>query len=510
MLDSASGYVTDAGYAATFFRELSPVWLNYVAACNAVAPRDLSRPFTYLELGCGYGGSTVVNAGAFPQGEFHACDLNPEHIDGAREHARALRIGNVHFHATTFESLPLHELPTFDFIVLHGVYSWVNRAARAAALEIAKKRLKPDGLAYVSYNCWPGWAVEAPLRRLLVELAGNSTGGTADRVAQAVAELGKLQHQKLRYFASNPGVAAAIDAYRKGTGNYLAHEFFNETWEPFYSIDVAAEMSSAGLSYVGSATLTDNYPMLLVDDATARAIAALPDPRQQQLAMDFATDRRFRRDVFVRGDGRLGPTEATRHCLAFALACSGNPADLAIKVRVPRGEITFQSSFIDELRALLRDGSIAIGEALARLSGAGRDSAEIARNLTFLVAAGSLVPCARVHRTSRVPAGQPANAVVAQALEHAARGTTLGAIPSEVLGNGVLVSPLEALGLTQWLAGVDGIEPLERRLRATADLLNLQGEPSDTRSQGHDMSHAIAVRVIEKLVPTFVRLGLIV
>src|SRR5688572_4210146 len=70
-------YVLDASYADTFFQELSPAWLNYARAINGVPQKPLDRPFTYLELGAGFGHSTVVNAAACPHGEFHACDLNP-------------------------------------------------------------------------------------------------------------------------------------------------------------------------------------------------------------------------------------------------------------------------------------------------------------------------------------------------------------------------------------------------------------------------------------------------
>ena len=128
----AHGYVTDASYAETFFRELSPTWLNYVAALNGAVARPLDTPFRYLELGCGFGGSTVVNAGAFPHAEFHGCDVNPAHVAGARRHAAALDLGNVHFHETTFAALAGRREPCFDFIVLHGVYSWVDAAAREA------------------------------------------------------------------------------------------------------------------------------------------------------------------------------------------------------------------------------------------------------------------------------------------------------------------------------------------------------------------------------------------
>src|SRR5690348_10821467 len=134
-------YVLDSRYADTFFQELSPAWLNYVRAINGVPARPLESRFTYLELGAGFGHTTVVNAGAFPRGEFHACDFNPEHIEGGRRYAGALDLGNVAFHEASFERLLEQDLPLFDFIVLHGVYSWVSAESRAAVRRIISEKL---------------------------------------------------------------------------------------------------------------------------------------------------------------------------------------------------------------------------------------------------------------------------------------------------------------------------------------------------------------------------------
>jgi tRNA G46 methylase TrmB len=122
------GYVLDASYADTFFQELSPAWLNYSRALNGVPAKPLDRPFTYLELGAGFGNSTVVNAGAFPHGEFHACDFNPAHIAGGRAYAETLGLRNIRFHETSFQQLLAIDLPKFDFIVLRrSTAGWVPR-----------------------------------------------------------------------------------------------------------------------------------------------------------------------------------------------------------------------------------------------------------------------------------------------------------------------------------------------------------------------------------------------
>src|ERR1700681_1935101 len=215
----SQGYVTDTIYADRFFRELSPTWLNYVAALCGASPRNLDRSFTYLDLGCGFGSSTIVNAGAFPGGEFHACDFNPAHIEGGQRHAAALAISNIQFHEASFQDLLLKDLPAFDFIVLHGVYSWVGAEARQAIRRIIRETLKPGGLVYLSYNCLPGWSIEAPLRKLLLELAATGDGGSPQRTQHAVRSLKQLSSSSLRYFNANPAAVTAVESYTKDPSN---------------------------------------------------------------------------------------------------------------------------------------------------------------------------------------------------------------------------------------------------------------------------------------------------
>jgi hypothetical protein len=333
---ASQGYVLDARYPDTFFQELSPVWLNYVSAVNGVPARPLDAPFTYLELGAGFGHSTVVNAGAFARGEFHACDFNPQHIEGGRRYASALGLRNIEFHEASFEQLLGQDLPPFDFIVLHGVYSWVDGRARDAIQRIIREKLADGGLVYVSYNCMPGWASELPVRRLLVELASAAPGDSAEKMRRAVEQLTAMSGRGLRYFDANDEATRAIESYGRVPPNYLAHEFFNETWQPFYCVDVMDDMARAGASYLGSATLADNHPLLLVEDATIAALKNL-SPRQQHLALDFAVNRRFRRDVFIRGTAPRSAAEATRALDEVIIGSVNDPRELGTTIKVPRG-----------------------------------------------------------------------------------------------------------------------------------------------------------------------------
>lgn len=502
-VDAALGYVMDTAYPDTFFRELSPVWLNYVAALNGARPRLLDEPFTYLELGCGLGSSCIVNAGALPSGAFHACDINPDHIAGARQRAGALAVDNVVFHEASFEDLLERDLPAFDFIAAHGVYSWVNERARRALRALVHRHLKPEGLLYLSYNCLPGWATELPLRRLLIELVATGTGDTAQRLEQALASLRRLATSRPHYFDAVPGAAAAVSAYLRGSSNYLAHEFLNESWEPFYSVDVADEMHASGLRLLGSATLVDNHEGLLVNERAAEAIGALESARQRQLALDFALDRRFRRDVFTRIEAR--DTGQAPHLGAVVLGHIGSTARLGEGLRVPRGALTFQDDFLRDVRALMSGGALPLAAAVHQLSGAGRPAAEIARNLVLLVAAGGLTPFARPRDyADMTPPSRAQQARTERALVAAGHGL-IRAVPSEVLGNGVALTPMEARALAAMLAGARDVDDI-------ACLASTDGE-GDRGPGGvgldQDGRRAMALRVRDELWPTFARLGLV-
>jgi SAM-dependent methyltransferase len=507
------GYVLDTSYTDRFFRELSPVWLNHVAALSGNEPRPVDRPFRYLELGCGFGHSVLVNAGAFPHGEFHACDVNPEFVDAVRYRAAELEIGNLELHRSSFEELVSADLPRFDFIALHGVYSWVGPEARGAVRAIVDELLEPGGLLYVSYNCWPGWALEVPLRRLLVELTATGRGNTGERAEQALGPLSALSHGKLRYFTAHPGAVSAVESYVDGPTGYLVHELLNEAWEPFYSIDVADELAEIGLTLAGSATLADNHDALVVHGAAADAVRHLPTPRSRQMAMDFAANRRFRRDVFVRAAG-AGDSAGAR-AAEMVIGVTGDPGRLPAQVTVPRGTIRFGEAFVGDLRELMARGSTTFADAVVALAAARHDPVEITRNLLFMIAGGALMPFAAaaparggtdLHR-------RPANRTVAATLAFAVEHRSPRAVPSEILGNGVPVDPIEALAVDEWLNGADGVDELAARVKRGITRLELyataEGVPLAARDDVGATARRVAETVTEDLLPGLIRLGLV-
>lgn len=446
MMNASQAVLADTLYVDTFFRELSPVRLNHVAALHGVQSADLTAPFTYLELGCGMGRSTALHAACFPHAQFHACDINEQHVALAQQTARTWGVSNVAFHHAGFEQMESRDLPPFDFIVLHGVLSWVDEPAREALARVLARHLKPGGLVYVSYNCLPGWTVEMPLQRLLVELAQQAEGETWARAGRAVDQLVGLGG--LRYFKDHPAAQLALEAYTRAPPGYVAHEFLSGQWTPFYSVDVADQMVALGLEPVGSATLVDNHPELVMDADAARVVAGMATPRLQQLAADFAVNRRFRRDVFARSPQRAAGADAQQLLTGMHVGCPQGTGHLSGAIRVPRGALHLQPAFMADLRALVDKGPVTLGEAAMALSGVNGQVAAVIRNLVYLLAAGALMPLV-IPRAPPRPGGVGLDPVARTILSQVVSAGQPAVIPSPVLGTGVDVTVEEAQEILQ-------------------------------------------------------------
>src|SRR6478735_4426142 len=136
MSDWTEGYVAELDYTYGYYRELNPAFLDFVALCSRRASPDLSEPLAYCELGCGHGYAVNLLAAANPDIEFYANDFSPPQIAGARAVAREGGVSNAHFSDASFQDyIEDPELPQFDFICLHGIYSWITVENRQAIVE---------------------------------------------------------------------------------------------------------------------------------------------------------------------------------------------------------------------------------------------------------------------------------------------------------------------------------------------------------------------------------------
>jgi SAM-dependent methyltransferase len=248
---AAEGYITDVAYIPGFYPHLAPTAIRHVAALNRVAPPPVAAGFRYLELGCGLGRSLTTLAAANPQGEFVGVDVNPEHTAIVERDIAGGGLTNARVITAGFGGLPA-DLGSFEFIALHGVFSWVAPHVRDEILALAGRHLAPGGLLLVSYNAMPGWAHLQPIRGILRQYAALRQGDSVQRIRDALAYLVFIRDKHAKYFDDNPRAAAYVDGLLKQDIRYLAHEYLNEHWTSFYFADVAGMFGSAGMTFVGS------------------------------------------------------------------------------------------------------------------------------------------------------------------------------------------------------------------------------------------------------------------
>lgn len=360
------GYFSDICYVNQYFRDLSPVWLNCVLGVGGFASGraefiGLKDNFSYLELGFGRGGSFNAHA-ASNFGDFFGCDFMSAHASGAKEiweqidsisaeyaepkadsiESCEIESENIKFNVNSMQSpktstfkskqnskirapkiyeLNFGELlahfrslknpPSFDFIVLHGVYSWVDKEAREQILEIIYEFLKPGGVVYNSYNALPGFAYKQPVRELLVRFLKNSGKGGLAGIKAAVERLLEFVKLTPKFVEENPSILKVLESLQKAASGenaaYIAHEYLNSAWDCFYFSEVASDFARVKCDFAANAEILENFQNIGVSAEFSGFCESLGDLILSEELRDFRDSRAFRKDIYIKGARKLSP-----------------------------------------------------------------------------------------------------------------------------------------------------------------------------------------------------------
>src|SRR5262249_19101467 len=154
----------------------------------------------------------------------------------------------------------------FDYIVAHGVYTWVNGESQRALRRLIDRHLKPSGLVYLGYNAMPGWARDLPFQQLFRELSLRFARDNAERVVAAAEIIRSLAETSVPALAASFIVRELEKRPEDYPPAYLVHEFMPAAWQPLYVTEVREAMKTIGLSPVGSATLNENFDWMVLSE----------------------------------------------------------------------------------------------------------------------------------------------------------------------------------------------------------------------------------------------------
>jgi len=265
------------------------------------APPEACR---VLELGSAVGGNLLPMAASLPQSRFVGVDLSGVQTERARAAAEATRLSNVDFVQADLRDLG-PELGAFDYIIAHGLYSWVPDAVRDGLLALVRARLAPQGVAYISYNTLPGWHGPTLVRDLM-RLHTAPFDDPARKVEQGLVILDWLAERASR--TQGDWRAAMLAAERAGmrtmTIPTVLHDYLAPDHQPVYFQDFVAHCRAHDLAYLAEAKPWDMH----LENFDADVISVLGQVSglvQQQQYLDFVVNRRFRMSLLCRAETRL-------------------------------------------------------------------------------------------------------------------------------------------------------------------------------------------------------------
>ena len=349
------GYVSEVNYTSGFYGELSPLKLGLATLIKSIQPPDSSQEFTYCELACGQGFTTNILAATYPHAQFYANDFNPSHIATARDLAAKAGMNNILFFDDSFEEFLERDLPQFDFISLHGIYSWISARNRQAIVNFIRRNLKVGGLVYISYNALPGWSAAMPMQALMLRHGQHSSESILTRIEQALNFTGELLEANASYFAQNPILKSRYERLKEQNRYYLAHEYFNQEWNSFYFDEVAKELEDAKLKYVGSAHINDHIDAVNLSPVAQEKLAKISDPIYREVVRDFFVNSQFRRDIFSRGYLILTSQEQLKQLQETQFALIVNPANIKLEQQFPVGEVKLQETVYQPICEVLAE-----------------------------------------------------------------------------------------------------------------------------------------------------------
>jgi trans-aconitate methyltransferase len=370
-----------------------------------------------LELGCGDGGNLVPMAYALPGSSFTGVDLSATAVDRAAALGRALGLSNLDLRVADLVALP--ELGTFDYVVAHGVYSWIEPAARDALLGTCHAHLAPHGVAYVSYDVLPGGHLREITRQMLRWHLRDVEEPEA-RIAQARALLSAVAAAGADGDELRQRLAWQAEWALAQSDPSLYHDELAEHHEAVLFADFAEHAARHGLRFLAEADVFEMQAAALPEELSGG------DAITREQYLDFFKGRMFRQTLLCDAEAVLSEP-APGVVRAMLAAAPLRPADDLgpgrVEFRNPSGAtLTTDHELIK--RALVR-----LGEAwphpvpVATLIGSD-DGADALCNTLLRAYAANLV---QLHVWAPELATAPSERPVASALARlqAAEGTRI-------------------------------------------------------------------------------------
>ena len=446
-----AGYVADIGYTFGYYTELNPLRVKLAFLNQGLVFPEVG---TACELGFGQGLSANFHAAASIT-QWHGTDFNPSQAGFAQELAAASGAGAKLYDEAFADFASRADLPDFDYIGVHGIWSWISDENRRVMVDFIRKKLKVGGVLYISYNTLPGWAAFAPMRHLMTEHAesiGAEGHGIVSRINGALEFTEKLLETNPLYSRANPQVADRIKKLKDQNRHYLAHEYFNRDWHPMHFATMAEWLEGAKLQYACSAHYLDHIEAVNLTAEQQAFLKEISDPMFRETARDFMVNQQFRRDYWVKGARRMTPLEQMEALRQQKLLLVAPRPDVSLKVTGALGEATMSEAVYAPILDLLADHKV---KSFAQIEQGVKDKgitfAQVIQAAMVLTGAGHLALVQDDQIISK--AKKQTDKLNAHLCQKARGSNDIGYLASPVTGGGFNVSRFQQLFLLCMVQG---------------------------------------------------------
>lgn len=445
MSDWTSGYVSDIGYTYGYYNELNPSRATLAFLNAGYAPPTSG---VHCELGFGQGLSVNIHAAASGS-TWYASDFNPSQAAFAQSLVSASG-ADAHLTDEAFADFcNRSDLPDFDSIGLHGIWSWISDENRAVIVDFLRRKLKVGGALYISYNTLPGWATFAPMRHLMTEHAsvmGSPGKGVVNRVEGALEFAQKLLDTNPLFTRVNTSVADRLKKVSEQNRHYLAHEYFNKDWHPMYFATMSQWLLPAKLSFACSAYYLDHIDAINLMPEQQAMLKEITDSTFKESVRDFMVNQQFRRDYWIKGARKLSVIEQTELIKQHKIVLISFAQDVSLKMTASLGEADLSEAiYVPVLEFLADHNARTIDEVAVCLKSKNVSLPQVIQAVMVLSGAGHM---ASVQSDVQIAKAKHATNKLNQTLMDKARfSADTSFLASPVTGGGILVNRFEQLFL---------------------------------------------------------------
>ena len=245
-------------YPGLVFSNTNPALLACRAATHAV---EFTRPdrCRVLELGCGKGTNLLAQAYIFPESEFTGFDLSASHIEAAKSAAAKININNTFFRQVNILDLNETELGKFDYIVAHGVYSWVPEDVRKKLLAVFRTCLAERGIGYLSFNAYPGCRIRETVWDAL-RFYTRDIVDVHEKLQRSLSLAREIVGSMDGRVGFKPLFAREVESlFEKGLP-FVLHDELSPSLQPFYFHEFAHDLEENDLQFLCSADPLTSFP----------------------------------------------------------------------------------------------------------------------------------------------------------------------------------------------------------------------------------------------------------